>query len=479
MYLTLRQWADVCGGEILAGDPASMVGGDNPGGLAIDSRKLEPGQWFIALKGRDGQDGHYYLQSALDSGAGGLIVFDLSAYESMVKPENPHLPALLVPNSTQALGQAARKILDIRNPFVVTITGTVGKTSVKEAVAHIASVRWPVLKNPHNWNTEIGLPLTVFDITPDHRVAVLECASRGIGQIRELSLIARADLGVITAIGPGHLSEFGSLDAVARGKWEIVDGLKPGGKVIAAGDSPYTKEYGSVHTVITFGTDKSNDVHLDNAKYGQFDTSCEIVTPAGNFSTTVRGTGSADVLNALCATACCLQIEVGDPGETLTLEEISEALKSVPAISGRSEIVARPSGIEVIFDAYNSNPMSLENALGMFARREQLSDGSPVGRRVAILGDMLELGDEEEKYHHEAGSRIAELSIDVLITIGSLAYLIRESAEKTLGKAIPGRHFDTTDNCAIDLPTLLQKNDLVLMKASRTIALENLLDGDW
>ena len=481
MFLTLEDIARACGGEIIAGDAAAYLGGGRPGGLAIDSRDLRPGDWFIALRGKEGRDGHAYLENAVRSGAAGVIVSDRAAYDALVKAVGSQVPALLVPDTTQALADMARALLVKLAPFVIAITGTVGKTSVKESIAHITSTRWPTLRNPHNWNTEIGLPLTVFDLTPEHRVAVLECASRGIGQIHDLSMIARPDLAVITAIGPGHLSEFGSVDTVAAAKWEIVDGLKSDGTVIAPGGSQYTKTYGSKYRLITFGMEKLSDVHAVEVRYGETSTDITIATPRSVFDASIPGTTEGHVLNALCAVAACLEVRIpGDSGtETLTIDDIRTALSALPGIEGRFESIVRASGVEVIFDAYNSNPLSLKNALDAFARRTKLTDGSPVVRRVAIQGDMLELGSEEERYHRDAGHLAGVLPIDCLITVGRLSEHLRKAAEDARGKAIPGAHFPSTESLAGEMRHLVKPGDLVLMKASRLIALEKLLEGGW
>jgi UDP-N-acetylmuramyl pentapeptide synthase len=310
---------------------------------------------------------------------------------------------------------------------------------------------------------------------------VLECASRGPGQIRELSLIARPHLGVITAVGPGHLSEFGTIDQVARGKWEIADGLRETGVIVAPGESPYTQELGAECPVVTFGMSSANAVHPIGVALDETETRCTIATPHGAISTTIPGSSRADLMNALCATAAGQQIGVDtdDGTESLTLEEIAEALRSLPSIPGRCEIIVRPSGIEVIFDAYNSNPLSLANALDALGSRTRLSDGSPLGRRVAILGDMLELGDEAERYHREAGRRVAELPIECLITVGELARLIRHAAEQRRGEPIDGDHYPNAEACAEALPHWLRAGDIALIKASRGIALEQLLEGEW
>ena len=477
MFLTLGEWEIATRGEILAGDRSAFVGGEMVGGLTIDSRTIRRGQWFIALKGKEGRDGHMFVEAAIKAGAGGIIVSDRELWEKILYPIHSDLPSLFVHDTTEALADAARAILDKFAPFVIAITGTVGKTSVKEAVAHIAGSKWPALKNPLNWNTEIGVPLSVFDLNKKHRVAVLECASRGKGQIRHLSLIARPHVACITAIGPGHLSEFGTVDEVASAKWEILDGLRKGGSVVAPGESEYTKSYAGNVDTITFGTAKTNDIHPLEIKIGNTETRFDIRTPEGAFETIIPGITKADILNALAAVACAMKINV--EGQTLTLDEIAESLKTVPGVPGRTEIITRPNGIEVIFDAYNSNPLSLKNAIDALCNRTKLSDGSEILRRVAILGDMLELGDDAVIYHRDAGRRIAELPIDCLITAGELAGEIRNEAERARNRIIDGGHYLNTDILSIELGNFLHPGDLVLIKASRALEFEKLLKGDW
>lgn len=481
MKLTAAEWAEATGGEILAGDPAAFVGGDSPGGLSIDSRSVRQGQWFIALRGKSGRDGHEFLSNAIFAGAAGVIVSDREAYESLVASRLPDLNALLVGDTTIALADAARAILDKFRPFVIAITGTVGKTSVKENIAHIASTRWPTLKNAHNWNTEIGVPLTIFDLGPHHRVAVIECATRGKGQIGYLSNIVKPDVAAITSIGPGHLSEFGSIERVAEGKWEIVEGLKENGVVVAPGGSIYTARFRGNHRLITFGLEEADTVHPVDISSDEKSMQCTIATPMGSFAAKIPGIGLADLLNTLCATACAMEIKVGKGKaiESPTLDEIADAINTLPSTPGRMETIVRPSGIEVIFDAYNSNPLSLRNALEVLATRTVLSDGSPVLRRVAVLGDMLELGKDQERYHSDAGRLVAELGIDCVITVGELAAFIRTAAEEHRGGTIEGRHFGSTEECTAELSKWLRPGDLVLIKASRGLAFERMLKGGW
>jgi UDP-N-acetylmuramoyl-tripeptide--D-alanyl-D-alanine ligase len=476
MFFTLKEWTDATNGEILAGDPGIFVGGEGPGGLAIDSRSIKSGQWIASLIGKSGIDGHKYLKNAVKAGAGGVIVSDRNVYESTIRPDYPALPALLVSDTTIALGNAARAILEKYEPFVIAITGTVGKTSVKENVAHIAGKRWPVLKTPENWNTEIGLPLTVFNLIPDHKAVVLECAARGLGQIHYLSMIAHPDIAVITQIGPGHLSEFGSLENISRAKWEIVDGLKDNGAVIANGESPYTYDYSDRFDLITFGLCNDCDVHPESIEIKDDFIAIRIATPAGLINTSIQGSSRADIINALAAVACAIMMKIksGIFVESLSLNEIADALKDLPTTPGRLQKIIRDSGVEVIFDGYNSNPLSLSNALDMLAARNSLSNGGIILRRVAILGDMLELGEDQDKYHSDAGKHILSLNFDLLITVGNLAKFINDAAS-----GIETKHFDTTPDCANDLCGILKPGDLVLIKASRALEFEKLLETDW
>jgi UDP-N-acetylmuramoyl-tripeptide--D-alanyl-D-alanine ligase len=453
MYYTLGEWENATGGRILSGVPGIFVGGENPGGLAFDTRKINSGEWFVALIGKEGRDGHEFLKAAVDAGIEGAIISDETRYHWL--NDGGSLPALLVKDTTIAIADAARGILGKYSPKKIAITGTVGKTSVKEILASICSQKSPTLKNPHNWNTEIGVPMTIFDITPENKFAVIECASRGAGQIRHLTRIIKPDIAVITSIGPGHLSEFGSIDNVAKAKWEIVDGLMPGGKVIAPVDSPYTADYRKHLDLVSFGLKSNADVYpvdYGNGKYIYH-------TPHGEIEKSSMGVSIADFLNEACSIAVAVHLD-------LTPGEIKSGIESAPGISGRSEKIIRDSGVEVILDAYNSNPLSLRNALDSLGRVS-------AERKVAILGDMLELGDDEIEYHRTAGKQASEAGIGLLITIGNLS---KHIAGEFSGEKI---HFDTTEECAVSLPRIIRNGDYVLLKASRGFKLEKLLESEW
>jgi UDP-N-acetylmuramoyl-tripeptide--D-alanyl-D-alanine ligase len=263
---------------------------------------------------------------------------------------------------------------------------------------------------------------------------------------------------------------------VAKAKWEIIDGLKNIGTVIGNGESPYTYNYQGKCNLVTFGFHSDCDIHPSSIELLDDSIRCDISTPSGPIQTSIPGSSRADILNALASVACVINVSVVSASflEKLTLDEISEALRTIPSTPGRLQKIIRDSGIEVIFDGYNSNPLSLANSLDMLAFRKRLSNREAIGRRVAILGDMLELGDESEIYHRDAGRLVSDLKIDLLITVGKLAGLMNASV-----KGIKNMPFETTADCANELHRILKKGDLVLIKASRLLEFEKLLDTGW
>ena len=218
------------------------------------------------------------------------------------------------------------------------------------------------------------------------------------------------------------------------------------------------------------------DIHPESIEINDDFIAIRIATPAGQINTSIQGSSRADIINALAAVACAVMMKIksGIFVESLSLNEIADALKDLPTTPGRLQKIIRDSGVEVIFDGYNSNPLSLSNALDMLAARNSLSNGGIILRRVAILGDMLELGEDQEKYHSDAGKHISSLNFDLLITVGNLAKFINDAAS-----GIETKHFDTTPDCAKELSDILKPGDLVLIKASRALEFEKLLETNW
>ncbi|HEV2812405.1 MAG TPA: UDP-N-acetylmuramoyl-tripeptide--D-alanyl-D-alanine ligase, partial [Solirubrobacteraceae bacterium] len=391
----MREWtpervAEAAGAEIL--------GARGPGGptrAVIDSREVGPGDLFVGLRGET-FDGGDFADQALERGAWGAI-----------RGEGA-LGAL------QRLATAWRRDL---GADVIAVTGSTGKTSTKDVLAAMIGQQRPVVATRANYNTEIGLPLTVLEAPPGTEVLVLEMAMRGPGQIAELVEIAEPDVAVITNIGPVHLEQMGSLEAIAAEKAAVIAGLKPGGTAVVPRDEPLLVPHlGDDVTVVEFGPDDDlGDVELAYA------------------SKHMR-------LNAAAALAAARAVGVEPHG-----------LVEVALSDLRGQRLELPGGVTIVNDCYNANPMSMRAAL------DDLAAAAP-GRRVAVLGDMLELGPDSERFHRDIGQYARERGVDLRVTVGPRA------AAMDGDQAVA----DAAEAAAL-LPELLADGDTVLVKGSRGV----------
>jgi UDP-N-acetylmuramoyl-tripeptide--D-alanyl-D-alanine ligase len=414
-----EQVAGAAGGRLAA--PGSQTGG--PARAVIDSRAAGPGDLFVGLVGEN-VDGGRFAAQALAAGAWGVLVAGehagaLGAANGAVIAAGDPLGAL------QRLATAWRRALGCP---VVGITGSVGKTSTKDILAAMLSQRLRTVANRENLNTEIGLPMTVLEAPSGTEALVLEMGMRGPGQIAELTAIAEPDVGLITAVAPVHLELMGSIEAIAAAKAELVAGLRPGGTaIVPAGETLLDAHRRDDLTTITFG-------------------------PGGDVAELPAGLGvpfsSAHMRrNALAALAAARAVGVEPDG-----------LLDVALSSFRGQRVDLPGGIVVVNDCYNANPMSMRAALDDLA-------ASASGRRVAVLGDMLELGPEEARFHAEIGAHARETGVDVLVAVGPRAAHFADGYGEVI--ALPD-----AQAAAAAVPELLQPGDTVLLKGSRGVGLE-------
>jgi UDP-N-acetylmuramoyl-tripeptide--D-alanyl-D-alanine ligase len=406
--------------------PGPLTGGDAPPGplrVTIDSRDVRPGDLFVGLRGRN-VDGGRYAGAALAAGAWGVLASPEHARGAggagvLLAADDP-LAGL------QALARSWRRALGAQ---VIAITGSTGKTSTKDVLAAMLAQQRRVVASPENFNTEIGLPLSILRAPPGTEVLVLELAMRGEGQIAELAAIAEPDIGVIVNVGPVHLELLGTLEAVAAAKAELLVDLRPGATAVLPAGEPLLDVHlrDDLHTV-TFGP--GGDV----AELGD-----DLELPFS--SRHMR-------LNALAALAAARAAGVRPRGR---LEVTLSAL--------RGERIELPGPVLVIDDCYNANPMSMRAALDDLAE-------SASGRRVAVLGDMLELGSHEVRFHGEIGRYAAECGVDVLVTVGPLAASIAPHFGGRLHAAA-----DAAEAAAL-VRDLVAPGDTVLVKGSRGVGLE-------
>lgn len=450
--MTLQNIATACQGTYF-GSPEALQ--KEVAGIAIDSRKMEKDWLFVATKG-ERVDGHSFINQVMENGAAAVI--------SEKELTDANFPYILVEDSFIALKKIAayyREQLDIK---VVGITGSVGKTSTKEMIASVLSTKFKVQKTQKNFNNEVGLPLTVFSISDEHEVAVLEMGISDFGEMTRLTNIAKPDICVITNIGQCHLENLGDRDGVLKAKTEIFLGMKENGEVVLNGedDKLLTVKNVAGKPVHYFSKTKTEEaeVYASNiVSRGLLGTNCTIHTQQGDMDVHIQMPGEHMVNNALTATVVGLLCN-------LTLEQIKEGIEKAETLAGRSHIIETEKYI-VIDDCYNANPVSMRAALDLLATAK--------GRKVAIIGSMFELGEKEEQLHYDTGVYAADKDIDVIVALGQLGAKIYEGAKAAGEKEV--YHFETVDEFLQQKDSVLKEKDTILVKASHGMHLERIVEN--
>ncbi len=429
-------------------------------GAAVDSRLVRPGNLFVALRGEQ-TDGHRYLADAVAAGAAALVVSRPPGAAGDVASLGD-VTILRVPDPLAALHALAAAWRTRFDPLVVGVTGSIAKTSTKEAIAAVLARRFVTLRNEGNLNNEIGLPLTVLRLGPEHAAAVLEMGMYVGGEIADLARIARPRIGVVTAVQPVHLERIGTLDAVEAAKGELVQALPDDGVAILNADDPRVARMGRLTRarVRTYGFGESADVTAERVEPAGA-AGMRFVLRAGGRRLPVAtpALGRHAVHNALAAAA--VGMEAG-----LTLDEIAAGFADGWSAPHRSELI-EVGGVLLLDDTYNASPGSMAAALELLATLS--------GRRVAVLGEMLELGDAHIAGHRAVGEAAAR-AVELLVVIGSGAAEIAEGAQA--GGLDPSRVIRVPDrDAALDvLRPRIRRGDVILLKGSRGAALDLLVD---
>jgi UDP-N-acetylmuramoyl-tripeptide--D-alanyl-D-alanine ligase len=439
----MRAWSAA---DIAASAGATLVAapdaGAGPERVVIDSREAGPGDLFVGLLGAT-EDGGRFADQALGAGAWGVLATPQHAVASL----GQRGVVLAAEDPLRALQRLARAWRRELGAGVIGVTGSTGKTSTKDLLHAVLAPHRRTIASRGNFNTEIGLPLEILGAPAGTEVLVLEMAMRGAGQIAELVWVAEPDVGVIVSIGPVHLELLGTIEAIAAAKAELIAGLAPGATaVIPAGEALLEPHMRDDLEVVTFGED--GDVRLLAADGGRV----EIELGDERLELEVPFTQAHLRRNLLAAVAAARALGVVASGRI--------ELELSPGRGQRAEL---PDGVLLIDDCYNANPMSMRAAL------EDLAVSAPRDRhprRVAVLGDMLELGPDERRFHEEIGAAVEEADVDVLITVGPLAAAMTDRFD---GEAYP---VADAEEAASLLPELLAPGDAVLVKASRGVGLE-------
>ena len=430
--MTISRAAAVCGGRLCGeGDLGAELGS-----VVIDSRAVTAGDFFVAYKG-ERVDGHDYISAAFDRGAVCCLAQRV--------PEGETRPILLVPDVQAALEQiCAEYRRDLRLP-VIGITGSVGKTSAKEMISAVLSQRLNVLKTDKNLNNQIGVPMTISRIRPEHQAAVVEMGISGFGEMSVLARIARPDMAVFTLIGQAHLEFLHDLDGVLRAKTEMLDFMADDAPVLINGDDEKLRGLQCRQKKISFGLGENCDIRAENIRLGgSGETFCDIVYGERRIPVEIRAYGRHMIYAALEGAAVGLLMGLSDG-------EIVKGVASFETV-GRRAAVCDTGFITLIDDSYNANPDSVKCGIDSLMKMP--------GRHVCILGDMLELGEGSGEMHFDVGRYAGEKGAELVLTSGPL------SRETCRGAGERGRHFATREELIAALPGLIQKGDRVLVKAS-------------
>ncbi|MCJ7814112.1 MAG: UDP-N-acetylmuramoyl-tripeptide--D-alanyl-D-alanine ligase, partial [Candidatus Atribacteria bacterium] len=460
----IRELAKVISGKIIQGNQDCLINR-----ISIDSRTLIPGALFFAIIGPN-FDGHDFILEAFNKGAVGVVAGKFTSTLLQSKQVDKNKIIIEVKDTLTALQDWSRYYKSKFKTFNICITGSNGKTTTKEIIAHILSHELPLLKTSGNYNNEIGIPLTLLQLNKSHKLLIAEMGMRGLGEIKTLTNFISPDLVVLTNIGEAHIGLLGSKDNIFRAKSELLQSLDKDGIAILNRDDLYflkTLEIVKNKKVYTFGIENKSDIMAYNIKLTsdkgmrftlvvQNDKSKEISFPL---------LGRHNIYNALAATAAVFAL-----GKELEL--IERGLSSFKPLDLHMQLSNFCNGIKILNDSYNASPLSVKSAL------ETLSEIAQNNRKIAVLGDMLELGEKTGFYHQEIGKKIVKLSIDILITVGQGGKIIAQSSkeEGMIEERVFSFKKNEKINIARKLLNLTKPGDFILLKGSREMKMEEILE---
>ena len=464
MAWTTHDILSATGGNLLSG-----AGHTAFAGIGIDSRQLTPDELFIAIEG-DIHDGHTFARDVVARGGRGVLVREGRTEKAVLTAwQDQQVVCIAVPDTTRALGDIAayhRRRMPAR---VIALTGSNGKTTTRAMTAAILNRKGTTLATRGNLNNEIGLPLTLLQLKETHALAVVEMGMNHPGEIDRMARMAAPDIGMIINVAPAHLEGLHSVEGVMRAKGELLGHIAPAGRAIFNGDDEHCRQLMETCPVKTllFGLGPEAPIRATNLNSGPRGWTFHLQLPSGKIPVSLQVPGKFMVANALAASAvayCC----------DVPLEDIKAGLESVTAVDGRMQIVPLPWGITLINDCYNANPASTAAAIDTLARMKGASRGT------LVLGDMLELGPDAEKWHRITGRKAGQAGLDRLFVHGAFASAVMEGAREA-GMA-PDRILagDITE-ISIALTQWLTPGDWVLVKGSRGMRMERVITAlqDW
>ncbi len=450
--LRLNDIAKKIDGTILQGSESLVFHRFN-----IDSRSTEPGELFFALTAK--RNGHDFVPSAVKRGASGAVISQHTALA------DKDIALIQVKDTLKALQELARKVLQEYSVKVIGITGSIGKTTTKEFTSCLLSQDFKVLKSEGNLNNHLGVPLSLLKLEDGHDVAVLEMAMSSLGEIRSLTRIAPPDIAVITNINPVHLQFFKDIDEIALAKKEILDGSKKDGTAVLNGDDALVRKIakGWKGETLLFGLSEECDVRAQNVrKNGWEGIVFELIYGNKKEEICLPFYYESALYNFLASAAVGYTLSV-------PLDSLRAGVKDLKPLPMRGVLLRLRQNIHLIDDSYNSNPAALESALKGLVEL-------PAKRKIAVLGDMLELGEREAEFHTKAGKQIAQSGWNILVAAGPLSLHMVEGALSAGMRKEQIFHFEDSRAAAGKIRSLIQEGDLILVKGSRGMMMDKVIE---
>jgi UDP-N-acetylmuramoyl-tripeptide--D-alanyl-D-alanine ligase len=471
--LNLTEIVEKLSAELSCSDIKGKIACDsglNFNSLSIDSRNIQPGDLYVAIRG-ERFDGHDFVKEAVQKGAIACVVeHKLEDINQISTEKKQQIVQIIVKDCKQALGKIASLWREKHPVLLIAITGSCGKTTLKEMIVSILENKFPkqLLSTRGNLNNEFGVPLTLMKLNKQHKVAIIEMGANHLQEIAYLSEIAKPDIAIVTNAGNAHVEGFGSLDGVAKAKGEIYSSLSEQGYAVINNDDAYAPYWKSLinnraEQLTTFAIE--NEADITTQKINTDQNTWMIKTPRGDFNLNLPVPGKHNVLNALAAIATCQIINVKN-------EHIKKGLEQFINISGRLEISNKQKYFTLINDSYNANPESVRAAIDVLASYQ---NGL---KTILILGDMGELGKEEKKLHQQIGEYAAQKKISTLYAVGELSRNSVDGFNQYNNKQpIRQQHFDSVSSLMEQIKSIDLNGAVVLVKGSRKMAMENVVEA--
>lgn len=455
MDVKVKDFIKICNAKLICGNEETIC--EN---FCKDSREVKLGDTYLGIKGEN-TNGSIYYKQALENGAKVLILQDVEVEKDIVK-KYKDVSIIFVENVVKAIQDVARYKRENSNVKVVGITGSVGKTSTKDIVASVLSQKYKVLKTQGNYNNEIGLPLTILSLK-DEEIMVLEMGMSAFGEMSLLTSIAKPDIAAITNIGTSHIGILGSRENILKAKLEILEGLKEDGKLIINNDNDLLNKWyleeKTISNIKTYGINNNSNYTAYEIKLDEDGSEYKIDIDNKIYNVKVPVNGEHFIYNSLCAIAIGRELGVSN-------EDIIKGISCFELTKKRMEMLKTKNDILIINDCYNASYDSMKAAI------EYL--GTLKNRKIAILGDMLELGDFSKELHEKVGKETAKNNINILITIGEEAKYIANSAEKNGIKKESIYEFNNREEAIIEIKKIVKSGDAILVKASNAMKFDEI-----